>query len=142
MRWWIALVLVLTVALGGPAVAEDLPGLEELRAEALKGDVESQYELGILYEYGFRLEVHRPPALAWYTIAARSGHALAAKRRDALEAAMTSDELATARRLTEEYGAASTRVPTTPNPSTATPPSTPSSPASPPDTVVEPSNLQ
>ncbi len=68
------------------AIAADGP--EDLRRAAEAGDVVAQFELGTLYEYGFRMPDNEAPALAWYTLAAEQGHAKASARRDALRARM------------------------------------------------------
>lgn len=67
-----------------PAFAD----LETIRQAALRGDVQKQVELAVLYQYGFGLEKNEVPALAWYMIAAEQGDAVAVQRRDALRAAM------------------------------------------------------
>ncbi len=107
-------------ALSATAVgAQDLATLEQLRAQAERGDPDAQLELGILYEYGYHLPDNKPPALAWYRLAAEQGHAKAAARRDALKAKMTPAELAEAQRLYEAWR--SRRPP-------AAPPSPPAAP--------------
>lgn len=103
------------------AGVQDLATLEQLRAQAERGDAEAQLEMGILYEYGYHLSDNRPPALAWYMLAADQGVAKAAARRDALQAKMSAAELAEARRLYETWRA---KIPpaTQPPPPAAAPP--------------------
>lgn len=103
--------------------AQDLASLEQLRAQAERGDPEAQLEMGILYEYGYHLSDNKPPALAWYMLAAEQGVAKAAARRDALQAKMSAAELAEARRLYETWRA---KIPpaTQPPPPAAPPPAT------------------
>lgn len=72
--------------------------LDQLKHAALAGNAEKQYELGVLYEYGFGLKSHRVPALAWYSIAAANGSKPAAAHRDAIKARMSKDEIAQAER--------------------------------------------
>jgi len=75
-----------------------LPGLvwagaQEVRQAAEAGDVEMQFELGELYEFGFGLKQNYIPALAWYILAAERGHEKAMKRRDALKNRMTPPQI-------------------------------------------------
>lgn len=93
-----ALVLALLLSPGAHAVEED-PALASLRLAAERGDVEAQYELAILYEFGFHLPDHRVAALAWYTRAAEHGNAAAAKRRDRLKGELGAAEIGRATRL-------------------------------------------
>jgi TPR repeat protein len=99
-------ILILSVFMSVVLAAEDEPaGLRQLRAEAEAGSAEAQLELGILYEYGYRLPDNLVPAFAWYLRAAESGHTPAAKRRDALQARMKPAEIEDARRLARELAA-------------------------------------
>lgn len=69
-----------------PAFAVDDPeGLERLRAVAEQGHTDAQYELGILYEFGFDYPDHKVNAFVWYSRAAAGGNRAAAARRDLLE---------------------------------------------------------
>ena len=68
-------------------------GLEDIRHDAEKGRITAQYELGILYEFGFRLPDHETEALAWYSIAAERGNAPAAQRRDLLKARLSAQQV-------------------------------------------------
>ena len=68
-------------------------GLEDIRQDAEKGRISAQYELGILYEFGFRLPDHETEALAWYSIAAERGSAPAAQRRDLLKARLSAQQV-------------------------------------------------
>jgi TPR repeat protein len=87
------------------AMAEDQPGLEELRSLAVTGDAEAMLELGILYEYGFRMPNNKPPALAWYRLAAENGSAKASSRHELLKSGMSGSELEESSRLYAEYAA-------------------------------------
>jgi TPR repeat protein len=98
----LALLFSLFVPLAG---AQDLATLERLREQAWRGDAEAQLEMGILYEFGFRMPNNKAPALAWYRLAAEHGNAKAAARRDALRAGMTPPELEEAQRLYEQWRA-------------------------------------
>jgi TPR repeat protein len=93
-----ALVLALLLL---PAVqaAEEDPSLASLRMAAERGEVEAQYELAVLYEFGFHLPDHRTSALAWYARAAEQGNAAAAQRRDLLKAELSAAEIEQAGRL-------------------------------------------
>ena len=99
------LVLIFGLMLPGVTAAQDTDSLENLRAAAERGDATAQLEMGILYEYGFRLPDNRPPALAWYLLAAKQGNARAIERRDLLQARMTQAEISEAHRLAAEFGA-------------------------------------
>ena len=71
-------------------------GLEDIRQDAEKGRTAAQYELGILYEFGFKLPDNETEALAWYSIAAERGNAPAAQRRDLLKARLSAQQVAQA----------------------------------------------
>lgn len=79
--------------------AEEDPVLASLRVAAERGEVDAQYELGVLYEFGFHLPDHRVAALAWYTRAAEQGSPAAAKRRDLLKGVLSTVEVERASRL-------------------------------------------
>lgn len=120
------LIFTFGLMLPGMLTAQDTGSLESLRAVAERGDAAAQLEMGILYEYGFSLPDNRPPALAWYLLAAEQGNARAIERRDLLQARMTQVEVNEARRLAAEFGARRARSESVP----AAAESPPSSPAS------------
>lgn len=86
--------------------AEDSEQLKSLKRAAEAGDVSAQYEIGVLYEFGYRMKTHLIPALAWYMVAADNGDARAIKRRDALMSQLTSEQVEEAKRLRAGFGAA------------------------------------
>lgn len=88
------LVLVLTLGLLVPLAGH--ADAEEIRQDALKGDRAAQYEMGVLYEFGFHLAEHETEALAWYSVAAERGSAPAAQRRALLEARLSAAQRARA----------------------------------------------
>jgi len=89
MRFLIA-ILLLSV-LGTPVFAGDEPpALTALRQSAEQGNRDAQLELGILYEFGYRM----PDNLV--------GNEQAAKRRDALMGSMKSGDVEEARKLAAE----------------------------------------
>jgi uncharacterized protein len=92
---FIGLMLVLPLA----AAVEDPANLEQLRAAAAKGEIEAEYELGILYEFGFQFPDHKAAAYAWYARAADHGHVKAAERRDALRGSLSAAEMEKAPQL-------------------------------------------
>ncbi|MBI3897568.1 MAG: SEL1-like repeat protein [Gammaproteobacteria bacterium] len=102
----------------GFAAAGDPPGLDQLRVAADKGEADAQYELGVLYEYGFRFPDHKANAFVWYSRAAEQGHAQAAKRRDLLKSQMSTAEMGQAQKLlpiaATTATSTSTSEPTTP----------------------------
>jgi localization factor PodJL len=102
MKWALP-ILILSVFMSLAHASEDEPaGLKQLRAEAEAGSAESQFELGILYEYGYRMPDNLVPALSWYLRASETGHVRAAQRRDALQARLKPAEVDEARRLARE----------------------------------------
>jgi len=98
--------LALAPALVSAASVEDPVGLDQLRKAAESGDAEAMLELGILYEFGFKMPDNKAPALAWYRLAAESGSAKAGPRQDALRGKMAGKELEEANKLYAEYSAA------------------------------------
>jgi TPR repeat protein len=103
--FFLALVMASPSAVSAQALAaHEAAGLETLRQAAEKGDVEAMLEMGILYEYGFNLPHNKPPALAWYMLAADLGHPKAAARRDFLKGQMTSAEIEEAKRQYVQLG--------------------------------------
>lgn len=86
--------------------AEDSEQLKSLKRAAEAGDVSAQYEIGVLYEFGYRMKTHLIPALAWYMVAADNGDARAIKRRDALMAQLKPEQVEEARRIRAGLGAA------------------------------------
>lgn len=78
-------------------------GPDDLRRDAESGDAEAQLELGVLYEYGYRLPKNEVPALAWYTLAAEQGHPKAAARRDSLRARLQPAEVEQAAALVTQW---------------------------------------
>lgn len=91
----VSALLLVTVA----APAAEWRGPDEVLRAAKRGNADAQLEMGILYEYGFFMPDHRPPALAWYTLAAQQGNAKAARHRDRLKQKMTPSEISRAQEL-------------------------------------------
>lgn len=75
------------------AAQDDSASLAALRAAAERGQADAQYELGILYEFGYNFPDHAVAAYMWYSRAAGQGNAAAAKRRDLLKAQLSPSEL-------------------------------------------------
>lgn len=87
----LACILLLTAL---PALAADDPaGLEALRTAAERGQVQAQYELGVLYEFGFGSAGHKVEAYVWYSRAAAGGSRIAAQRRERLRSELAPEEL-------------------------------------------------
>lgn len=82
--------LAVVLALGLLAPLTSHAGAEDIRRDALQGSSAAQYEMGILYEFGFHLAEHEIEALAWYSVAAERGNQPAAQRRDLLNARLSS----------------------------------------------------
>lgn len=86
------LCLALLTAL--PALGADDPAnLEALRAAAEEGQPQAQYQLGVLYEFGFGRPDHRVDAYVWYSRAAAGGSRIAAERREQLRQQLDAGEL-------------------------------------------------
>lgn len=54
--------------------------LDDIKARAKNGDVEDQYNLGLMYDLGFDVTENKVEALKWYTLAAKQGHTSAKYR--------------------------------------------------------------
>lgn len=98
--------LLLFLASSPLLAAEDSEQLKSLKRAAEAGDVGAQYEIGVLYEFGYRMKTHLIPALAWYMVAADNGDARAIKRRDALMSQLKPDQVEEAKRIRAGIGAA------------------------------------
>jgi len=88
--------LLLIALLGTAPLAwpqEESPSLTELRAAASRGQPEAQYELGILYEFGYNFPDNLVSAYAWYSRAADQGNAAATQRRDLLKQQLSATDL-------------------------------------------------
>ncbi len=91
-------IIVLGFCLGGIVQAADPLLPEDISRDARSGDPEAQLEMGILYEYGFRMKGNRVVALAWYQLAAEKGSARAAKYRDLLISKLSAAQVEAARK--------------------------------------------
>lgn len=96
--------LLLCLASGPLLAVEDPEQLKSLKQAAESGNVTAQYDLGVLYEFGYRMKTHRIPALAWYMVAADNGDARAIKRRDYLMSQLTPDQVEEAKKLRAGFG--------------------------------------
>lgn len=90
--------ILLGLLLAPAALAAEDPALASLRVAAERGEADAQYELAILYEFGFDLPDHRVAALAWYLRAADQGNVAAARRRDLLMGQLSTAEVERASR--------------------------------------------
>ena len=88
--------LVAVLVLGLLVPLTSYAGVDEIRHDAMQGDTAAQYEMGILYEFGFHLADHETEALAWYGVAAGRGSEPAAARRDLLSARLSAAQRAKA----------------------------------------------
>lgn len=86
-------VAIAFVAVPLGAAETDSATLAALRAAAEQGQPDAQYQLGILYEFGYNFPEHLVDAYVWYSRAAKQGNAAAAKRRDLLKARLSPAEL-------------------------------------------------
>lgn len=76
--------IVLGFCLSGIVLAADPVLPKDILRDARGGDPEAQVEMGILYEYGFRMKGNRIAALAWYLLAADEGNTRATRYSDKL----------------------------------------------------------
>lgn len=91
-------IMVLGFCLSGVVQAADPDLPQDVLRDARSGDAEAQIEMGILYEYGFRMKGNRVVALAWYMQAAEKGSARAARYRDKLANKLTPSAVEAARK--------------------------------------------
>jgi TPR repeat protein len=84
-------VLFMVAPLG--AAQEDSASLAALRSAAEQGQADAQYELGILYEFGYNFPDHLASAYGWYSRAADQGNAAAVQRRDILKAQLSPSDV-------------------------------------------------
>lgn len=112
----IKIFLLFALLVASPAFADDAEskGLDALRHAAEQGNADAQYELGILYEFGYNFTDHKASAYVWYSRAAEQGNALAAKRRDTLKGQVSAAEI--------DRANASLKAPPVPTPAPAQPP--------------------
>ena len=116
-------ILALCMLVAPVYAADEPPTLAALRQSAEQGNRDAQLELGILYEFGYRMPDNQVPALAWYMRAAEQGNEQAAKRRDALMGSMKAGEIEEAKKLAAEIaGKQSTASRPAPSPAPAEPP--------------------
>lgn len=120
--------------------------LDQIRRAAEGGDAEAQLELGILFQYGFRLKDNEIPALTWYSISANQGNAKAARLRDTLMGKMNPKEVEEAMEQVKSFKAKPLPpgTPTTPAapaapamPESAATPAPPAAPEAPPAAPAE-----
>jgi len=123
------LLAILAAAFLWSAVAH--ADLDHIKRSAEAGDAEAQLELGILFEYGFRLKDNEIPALTWYSISANQGNAKAAKLRDALMSKMNPKEIEEAMEQVKSFKAKPLPAGAAPFPAGPTPETKPESAAAP-----------
>jgi hypothetical protein len=121
------LLAILAAAFLWSAVAH--ADLDHIKRSAEAGDAEAQLELGILFEYGFRLKDNEIPALTWYSISANQGNAKAAKLRDALMSKMNPKEVEEAMEQVKSFKAKPLPAGAAPFPAAPTPETKPESAA-------------
>jgi hypothetical protein len=125
----VRLLAILAAAFLWSAVAH--ADLDHIKRSAEAGDAEAQLELGILFQYGFRLKDNEIPALTWYSISANQGNAKAAKLRDALMSKMNPKEVEEAMEQVKSFKAKPLPAGTAPFPAAPTPETRPESAAAP-----------
>jgi len=92
-------ILAVTMFAASAYATDEPPALAALRQSAEQGNRDAQLEIGILYEFGYRMPDNLVPALAWYLRAAEQGSEQAARRRDALMGSMKATEIEEAKKL-------------------------------------------
>lgn len=107
--------LIVGLAVAGSVVhAQDAVSLEQMRQTAEQGNADAQLEMGILYEFGYKMPKNDITALAWYLRAAEQGNELAAKRSETLKSGMKPEDMEAAQRLSQELAAKKPQTVTTP----------------------------
>ncbi len=96
----------LLIALPTFAADPTTAGLEAVRVAAEQGNADAQYELGVLYEFGYNFTDHKSAAYGWYSRSAEQGNALAAKRRDILKSQLSAAEIERSQALTKSQSPA------------------------------------
>jgi len=63
-------------AIASPSTPKDLSNgkVEQLLKKANNGDIQAQYDIGDMYEWGKGVEQDSEKAIKWYTVAAEQGH--------------------------------------------------------------------
>lgn len=113
-RTALTIVLVLSFALpvaAGPLEDADkavrrhdyATALRLIRPLAEKGDASAQYDLGVFYDNGLGVPQDHVQALMWFNLAAAQGKDGAAALRDLIARRMTSEQIAEARKLANEW---------------------------------------
>lgn len=77
--------------------------LRRYQREALRGDPEAQFNLGMMYAVGEGVPVDFVSAYAWLVVAAEAGYGDAVEARDFVAARMDKDMLAAGQALSREY---------------------------------------
>ncbi|MEE8482628.1 MAG: SEL1-like repeat protein [Acidiferrobacterales bacterium] len=101
MRRLIAIIvlgLCVNLSIGGFASAAEPELPNDILRDAHAGNSEAQLEMGILYEYGFRMQGNRVVALAWYQLAADQGNERAEKYRNRLSSKLSTEQKKAARK--------------------------------------------
>ena len=75
----------------------------EVKLLAEQGDIDAQYELGLIYENGKGVISDPIQAYAWFSVASALGYEGASRNRDHLERRMTSAQITKAKALAQEY---------------------------------------
>ncbi len=101
-RWPLLLTAFLTLSFGAAFADTTGAGLETLRDSAKNGDADAMLELGILYEFGYRMTDNKAPAFAWYRLAAENGNTKAGARQDALKPSMSEKDVEDANKIYNE----------------------------------------
>jgi hypothetical protein len=83
--------------------ADSQKPIAELIASAEKGDVKSQYELGLKYSSGKGIQKNKIQAYMWLHLAAEQGFSQAVSARYEISSTMSQDEIAEAKRLASKF---------------------------------------
>ena len=79
-RYVLIILMGVCLSMGGIVNASEPMDVQQLEARAEKGDVLAQYQLGLQYRSGTRVEKNYLLGLNWFTKAARQGHVDAQNR--------------------------------------------------------------
>lgn len=129
MRKAVAVLILGLMITPVPAGAQDQASLEQMRQAAMQGNADAQLEMGILYEFGYKMPKNDVSALAWYLLSAGQSNELAIKRRDHLKSRMKPDEIEAAQKLSQELAAQKPQNVATPPAAEPAPAPAPTEPA-------------
>ena len=104
---WLCLLLGVYWDAPTASLAQAVPGLDEQRTLAERGDADAQFNLGLSYDNGEGVPQDYTLAHMWYNLSASKSSGeikgFAVKARDLLAKTMTPEDLSEAQRLASEW---------------------------------------